>query len=169
MAKSIPLRLQIKAKLSTLFRAKNAQLESLSKAEMDAVDDVLETIFPASQRALMADPLYMQMMTAQVVDYSHIEVSGLFLYGVVTAFLEGRPALPTPAWNRALLHLAFYFHRTGTDWDEAQNRVNNIDQQYNSGTPLADRIIEFGKLAYTDGSDLHLVEAHKAAYFASMR
>lgn len=136
---------------------------------MDAVDEVLETIFPASQSALMADPLYMQMTTAQVLKYSHIEVSGLFLYGVVIAFLEGRPPLPAPAWNRALLHLAFYFHRTGSDWDQAKTRVNNVDRQYNSAIPLADRIIEFGKLAYTDGSDQHLLAAHKAAYFASMR
>ena len=168
MATLVPLRLRLKAKLLRLLRPKDSEKQALAEAEINEVDNVLEAIFSASQRVLMADPLYKKMMGSQVVDYSHIDVSGLFLYGVVTAFLECRPSLPTLPWNRALLHLTFYYHKTGTDWEDARNRVNNVDRQYNSALPLADRIIEFGKLAYADGSDQHLVEAHKAAYIASL-
>ncbi len=127
-------------------------------------DNIADTVFDANNTALFADPVFAKdAMAAQVVEYPDIDVAGLFVLGVVFGFLEGRPTLPTPAYERALICLLGFFCRGGSSLDDARVRTNKIDRKYNSADALCDRIIAYGREAHSTGGDRYLIASHKAA------
>jgi hypothetical protein len=95
--------------------------------ELREGDRISDNIFNLNNNALFSDPVFAkQVMTSQVLDYSNIDISGLFLLGISLSFLEGRPSLLTPPYERALLFLMAFFHRGGSALDEARERMQNV-------------------------------------------
>ena len=89
-----------------VFRREKSALRNRATAEITDGDTVTDTVFDANNSALFADAAFAKQVTmAQVVEYPDVDVAGLFVLGVVFGFLEGRPTLPTPAYERALIFL----------------------------------------------------------------
>jgi hypothetical protein len=94
--------------------------------------------------------------------YDYQGFNDLFLRGVLAAFMDGRPALPTEPTDRALLHMAAYLaEREEIPLAEGITRAKVAEERYNDNQPIIEAFFKAGSLAYREKSNHQLAETSR--------
>jgi hypothetical protein len=117
-------------------RKPSAALQAAADREMLEAREACHRVFGGNLNVLLQDR---DGLTDLIVapGYDYQEFNDLFLRGVLAAFMDGRPVLPTEPTDRALLHMAAYLvEREEIPIAEGITRAKVAEQRYNDNQPI---------------------------------
>jgi hypothetical protein len=139
-----------------LKRKPSTALRAAAEREMIEAREACRRVFGRNLNFLLQDRNGLSdIVMAPAYDYKGF--NDLFLKGVMDAFMDGRPALPTEPTDRALLHMAAYLaEREEISLENAIARAKAAEQRYNENQPIFNAFLEAGRFAYREDSDHRL-------------
>jgi len=145
-----------------LQRKPSAALRTAADRELLEAKDACRRVFDRNMTVLLQDSEGLTDMIVLAPAYDYMGFNDLFLKGVVDAFMDGRPPLPTKPTDRALLHMAAYLaERESISLADGLRRANAAKQRYTNNHSTFDAFVEAGRLAYREDSDHRLAETSR--------
>jgi hypothetical protein len=125
-----------------------AALQAAAERKMLEARDACRRVFGRNLNVLLNDRDGLSDLIL-APGYDDRGFNDLFLRGVLAAFMDGRPALPTEPNDRALLHMAAYLvEQEEILLADGNARAKVAEQHYNDNQPIFDAFFKAGRLAY---------------------
>jgi hypothetical protein len=146
------------------------KLRALAEQENVEVQKLINDLFERNLARFLREMTEKNLLSSiMIAGYGYEAVNDMFLRGMILAFLENRPPLPSAIFSRASLYaIAFFTKSQGMTFLDARERVNRTEALYNESSDLFDEILEIGREAYRDGGEDHLIDCHAAAVRAQL-
>jgi hypothetical protein len=141
-------------------RKPSATLQAAADRELLGAREAFRRVFDRNLSVLLQDRDDLSDLIVMSPAYDYAGFNDLFLRGVVDAFMNGQPTLPTEPADRAILHMAAYLvEREEIALADGIARAKTAAQRHNQ--PIFDAFLEAGRLAYREDSDHRLAETSR--------
>jgi hypothetical protein len=145
-----------------LKRKPSAALQAVADRELLGAREACRRVFDRNLNVLLQDRDGLSDLLVLAPAYDYVGFNDLFLRGVVDAFMDGQPTLPTEPAARALLHMAAYLvEREEIPLADGIVRAKAAEERYNDNQPIFDAFFDAGRRAYREDSDYRLAETSR--------
>ena len=140
-------------------RERSVAPRATAKDEQVEARDACRRVFGDNVDLMLQDVGVLSNAILLGLDYDCQGANDLFLWGLLDAFMEGRPAMSTPPGDRLLLHMAAYLvEREEIALPEGIARAKSTQQRVNEDQPICNAFVEAGRSAYREGNEHSLLK-----------
>lgn len=139
-------------------RKPSPEVRTAAAQEVKDLEMTFERVYRPNLQVLLGDATNLSEIV--VTDgYDFQGFNDMFLKGIVSAFIEGRPELPTDSITRSIIYMGgLIANREEISLADGIDRAKLADQRYNDSQPIFDAFYDAGRLAFRENNEAILFE-----------